>query len=279
MTNFVKKYPAVSLFILALIFGLAPTLPAVAGLIPPAYMQLAALSASAAGITLAAIEGRKGGVRELLRRALIWRVDPGWWLFVFLFPIAMTFATLYIAKLFGGPEVDLSALPPISSLVPTIIMLIIFAGLGEEFGWRGFAIPRLQNRYNALVSGLIIGCMHWLWHTPLFIIPGTGQYGMGQEFGVLVAFLGYGSMVISWAILLSWIFNNTGGSVLMVAVYHGVLNAWTGYTGAMEHPIRAYTYIALSILVSIVIVVLFGAENLSRKNKKIMLQETQLSEP
>ena len=60
MSNLVKKWPALCLFVLALILGLAPTLPAVAGLIPPAFMQLGALSASLAGIILAAIEGRTG---------------------------------------------------------------------------------------------------------------------------------------------------------------------------------------------------------------------------
>jgi membrane protease YdiL (CAAX protease family) len=272
MSNLVKKLPALSLFVLALLLGLAPSLPAVAGLIPSAFMQLGALSASLAGIILAAVEGRKGGVKELLRRALIWRVGLGWWAFVLFFPALLALVTLYSAPLFGAPSVDWSALPPITNLLSMIVMLTILAGLGEEFGWRGFALPRLQKRYSALVSGLFVGVLWWLWHLPLFFIEGAGQYLMAQEFGFLPAFLGYGVFVISSAVTYAWLFNNTRGSVLMVAVYHGSMNAWTVYAGAWEHPSRMFISFALSAIVSIVVVLLYGAQNLSRKHERDVLE-------
>ena len=272
MSRLVIKFPALCLFVLAVLLGLAPSLPAAAGLIPPAFMQLGALSASLAGIILAAIEGRKGGVVELLRRALIWRVGLGWWVFVLLFPALLAVVTLYSAPLFGAPSVDWSGVPPIYTLLPMLLMLILFAGLGEEFGWRGFALPRLQKRYSALVSGLVVGVLWWLWHTPMFFIEGMGQYRMAQEWGFLPAFLGYGVSVISSAVTFVWLFNNTRGSVLIVAVYHGSMNAWTAYTGAMEHPSGLLTGFALSAIVSIAVVLLFGAQNLSRKYKRDVLE-------
>jgi membrane protease YdiL (CAAX protease family) len=122
------------------------------GLLPQGFDQLGALSASLAGIVVAAVEGRKGGVRELLGRFLIWRVGIQWWAFVLLFAVIPAVAALYLFSLFGGPPVDWSGLEPLYSVVPMIIMLTILAGMGEEFGWRGFAMPRLQARYNALVS-------------------------------------------------------------------------------------------------------------------------------
>ena len=271
MSRLVKKFPALCLFVLALLLGLAPSLPAAAGLIPPAVMQLAALSASLAGIILAAVEGRKGGVKELLRRVLIWRVGLGWWVFVLFFPALLAVVTLYVAPLFGAQSVDWSALPPITNLLSMLLMLTILAGLGEEFGWRGFALPRLQNRYGALVSGLVVGLLWWLWHLPLFFIEGTGQYMMTQEFGFLPTFLAYGVFVISAAVTYAWLFNNTRGSVLLVAVYHGSMNAWTVYTGAWEHPSGIFVSFALSALVSIVVVRLFGAQNLSRKHERDVL--------
>jgi membrane protease YdiL (CAAX protease family) len=153
-----------------------------------------------------------------------------------------------------------------------LLMLILFAGLGEEFGWRGFALPRLQKRYSAMVSGLIVGVLWWLWHTPMFFIEGVGQYMMAQEFGFLPAFLGYGVFVISSAVTFAWLFNNTRGSVLIAAVYHGSMNAWAGYTGAWEHPSRLLTGFALSAIVSIAVVLLFGAQNLSRKHERDVLE-------
>src|SRR5205814_8851450 len=87
MSAIVRKYPALSLFVLAFILGNAPSLAVAAGLLPTGATQLGALSASTAGIILAAIEGRKGGVRELLGRFLIWRVGIQWWAFSLLFMI------------------------------------------------------------------------------------------------------------------------------------------------------------------------------------------------
>jgi membrane protease YdiL (CAAX protease family) len=272
MDKLVKKFPALCLFILAVLLGLAPSLPAAAGLIPPAFMQLGALSASLAGIILAAIEGRKAGVKELLRRALIWRVGLGWWVFVLFFPALLAVVTLYSARLFGAPSVDWSAFPPISNLLSMLLLLTIFAGFGEEFGWRGFALPRLQKRYSALVSSLIVGVLWWLWHTPMFFIKGMGQYLMAQEFGFLPAFLGYGVFVISSAVTFAWLFNNTRGSVLIAAFYHGSMNAWAGYTGAWEHPSGVLTGFALSAIVSIAVILFFGAQNLSRKHERDVLE-------
>jgi hypothetical protein len=71
MSGLVKRFPALSLFILALVLGVLPLTLVAAALLPAGFSQLGALSASAAGIILAAIEGRRGGVRELLRRVLI----------------------------------------------------------------------------------------------------------------------------------------------------------------------------------------------------------------
>ena len=109
-----------------------------------------------------------------------------------------------------------------------MLVLIILAGLGEEFGWRGFLLPRLQRHHNALISSLIIGVFHSLWHIPLFLVEGTAQYGWAQQVGLAPSFLGYSAFVIAWSIQLTWFFNNTGGSVLLVAVVHGAGNAWIG---------------------------------------------------
>src|SRR5215216_4085011 len=118
MSTFAKKHPALSLFVLALIFGTAPSLAVAAGLLPTWASQLSALSAGTAGIILAAMEGRKGGVRELLGRFLIWRVGIQWWAFALLFMIIPAVAALYLFHLFGGPAVDWSGLSPLYSVIP-----------------------------------------------------------------------------------------------------------------------------------------------------------------
>ena len=274
MSAIVRKYPALSLVVLAMILGVAPVVAVSAGLLPQGASQLAALSAGLAGIILAAVEGRKGGVRELLGRFLIWRVGIQWWAFALLFAVIPSVAALYLFNLFGGPAVDWSGLKPLYSVVPTIIILTVLAGMGEEFGWRGFALPRLQARHSALVSSLIVGLIWGTWHIPLFLTEGTTQYKWQLEAGLIPAVLGYALFCIAWAIQYTWVFNNTKGSVLLAAVVHGAGNAWIGgyidvYRG---HFGGIVAFMVVSWIVSIIIVLLAGPTNLSRTNERNVLE-------
>src|SRR5512143_2358008 len=229
MSAFVKKYPAISLLILALIFGSAPVLAIATDLLPPGASQLGALSSSLAAIVLVVIEGRKGGLRELLSRGLIWRVGIKWWLVALFYMIVPSVASLYLYHLLGGPAVDWSGLQPLYQVVPMLIFFTFAAGIGEEFGWRGFLLPRLQSRHNALVSGLIVGVAWATWHIPMFFLKGTGQYEQAMDGGLLPAILGYAVFVTVQSVQFTWLFNNTKGSVLLAAVFHGASNTWANY--------------------------------------------------
>jgi membrane protease YdiL (CAAX protease family) len=274
MSTTVREHPALSLFVLAAILGSAPIVAVAAGLLPQGSSQLGALSASLAGIILAAVEGRKGGVRELLGRFLIWRVGIQWWVFALLFAIIPSVAALYLLRLFGGPPVDWSELEPLYGVVPMIIILTIVAGVGEEFGWRGFAMPRLQTRYSALVSSIIIGVIWGLWHIPLSLVEGTSQYRWQLDVGLIPAVLGYTVFLIAWSVQYTWVFNNTKGSVLLAAVLHGAGNAWIGgyidvYRGYFGGVI-AFTFV--SVIVSIIIVLMAGPVHLSRTNDRNVIE-------
>jgi membrane protease YdiL (CAAX protease family) len=255
-----------------MIFGAIPLLAIKAGLLPEEADQLGAFSASLAGIVLAAIEGRKGGVRELLGRFLIWRVGIQWWAFALLFGVIPAVAALYLFNLFGGPAVDWSGLKPFSSFVPMVILLTIFAGMGEEFGWRGFAMPRLQARHNALVSSLMIGVLWGIWHIPLFLTQGTTQSRWLADAG-WIAPLGYTLFCMAWSIQYTWVFNNTKGSVLLAAVIHGAINAWNGYIDVYRGDFsRILTYVVVMVIVSLVIVLLAGPTKLSRTKERNVLK-------
>jgi uncharacterized protein len=274
MVEFIRRHPALSLLFVAMILGAAPLLAIRAGLLPVEARQLGAFGSSLAAIILAAVEGRKRGVRELLARFLIWRVGLRWWAFALFSTVIPSVAALLLFDLFGGPTVDWSALKPLPSVVPMIVMLTILAGAGEEFGWRGFALPRLQARHSALVSSLIVGVAWGIWHIPMFLIEGTTQYKWQQEAGLIPAVLGYGAFCIVWAIQYTWVFNNTRGSVLLAAVVHGAGNAWIGgyidvYRG---HFAGVLVFTVVSAVVSAVIVLVAGPANLSRKSERNVLE-------
>ena len=273
MSTFVKNHPVISMLFLAMIFGFAPALIVAAGLLSPDWIQLGALSSSLAAIVLVVIEGRKGGLRELLSRALIWRVGIRWWAIALFFMIVPSAASLYLYHLLGGPAVDWSGLKPLYTLVPDFIFLTIAAGIGEEFGWRGFLLPRLQTRHNALVSGLIVGVAWATWHIPMFFIKGTIQYEQGMQSGLLPVILGYSAFVIANSVQFTWLFNNTRGSVLLAAVFHGASNTWAGYLSMGNSPFGGIlTLMALSVLITVVIVVMAGAKDLSRTYKRNVLE-------
>jgi hypothetical protein len=205
---------------------------------------------------------------------LIWRVGIQWWAFALLFTIIPSVAALYLFKLFGGPTVDWSELGPLYSVVPMILMLTVFAGMGEEFGWRGFAVPRLQARYSALLSSVIIGVLWGLWHVPLFLVDGTTQYDWRLDAGLIPAVLMYTVFVTAWSIQFTWVFNNTTGSVLLAAVLHGAGNAWMGgyidvYRGQFGGVV---TFMVVSVVVSIIIVLVAGPANLSRRSERNVLK-------
>jgi uncharacterized protein len=274
LSTFVRKYPALCLVVLAMILGTVPIVLVAAGLLPTGASQLGALSASTAGIILAAVEGRRHGVRELLGRFLIWRVGLRWWAFVLLFPVIPAVIALYLYHLVGGPAVDWSGLKPLYTIVPMMIMLTIAAGIGEEFGWRGFALPRLQARHNALVSSIIIGIIWGMWHVSLFFIPGTVQYQWRMDEGLIVPVLAYTLYLVAASIQFTWVFNNTRGSVLLAAVMHGAGNAWIGgyidvYRG---HFGGILMFMVVSLVVSAVIVLAAGPAHLSRTEERNRLE-------
>ena len=273
MSTFVKKHPALSLLVLAMIFGTAPALIVATGLLSPAWTQLGALSSSLAAIVLVMIEGRNGGLRELLSRALIWRVGIQWWLVALFYMIVPSVASLYLYHLLGGPAVDWSGLQPLYQVVPMIVFLTIAAGIAEEFGWRGFLLPRLQSRHNALVSGLIVGVAWATWHIPLFFIKGTSQYEQAMDAGLLPAILGYAVFVTVQSVQFTWLFNNTKGSVLLAAVFHGAANAWANYIDVYRGHFAGILVLAtLFVLITFVIVLMAGAKDLSRTFKRNVLE-------
>jgi len=277
MAAFVKKHPALSFFVLSSLLGILPMALVAIGLLSSGFSQLGALSASASGFVLAAMESRKRGVWELLRRALVWKVGIGWWGFALVFTAVISVTTLVLFNLSSDMHIGLSGVVPWYDILSMMLVLTVFAGLGEEFGWRGFLIPRLQIRHSALTTSLVIGALHALWHLPKFFIEGETQYRWVQDVGFFAAFLGYAVFVIAWAIQLTWVFNNTKGSVLLVAVVHGAGNAWIG--GYFDIHDRAgmggsYILTALMAAASILIVIFAGPAHLSRtkERQKLALQ-------
>jgi membrane protease YdiL (CAAX protease family) len=163
-------------------------------------------------------EGRTG-IGRLLRRLVLWRVGLRWHLFAL---IGLPLILLLSAIVLPG------ALASFQGLTPTIVLgyplifayvILLGGGLNEETGWRGFALPRLQRLHGPLVGSLILGPVWWaFWHLPLFFIP---SWDTPPTMLNIVLFLISCTFI---AIILTWLFNNTQGSVLLAILAHSSIN-------------------------------------------------------
>jgi membrane protease YdiL (CAAX protease family) len=260
--SLVRKYPLSAFFILAVALSwwswilysvdLAPT--PIVGFGP----FLAAL------IVLAVTEGKRG-VMGLLRRMVRWRVGPQWYAVALLLPIVVTLTAAALnVYLLGAQRTSTAAdLGGWSSFLQMFFLWLLIPGLAgtwEEPGFRGYALPRLQFRYSALVASLILGVLWAFWHLP-FVVTGEDIW--------IDAIL----FTFEWSIVYTWLFNNAKGSVLIVMLFHNMNNSFSsGFVGQMfsgqDSVNQAWLRLLLWGVVAIVLVVVYGPQNLSRKHQK-----------
>lgn len=174
----------------------------------------------------------KAAVLTYLKRCLIWRVNWKWWLVALLLLPTLQFTAVLLTSWLTRTPVDYSQslireivphnMPMLALVLPWLIFEILTNG--EEWGWRGYVLPRLQAKYTAITSSLILGAIWSVWHLPKFL--GTG---LGSE----RSFLLFTAAHLALAVLYTWLYNNTRGSILLVVLFHA-----TGNTAGMFLPTR-----------------------------------------
>jgi hypothetical protein len=169
-------------------------------------------------VVTARYDGRDG-LRRLGRRLLPWRSPLRWYLVVAAGYAAITAAALAAAAL-AHPAA--AAIPPWSGLPAALgIALVRDPGpIGEEFGWRGFALPRLLDRHSPLGASVRLGLTHAAWHVPLFFIPGMPQ--------AQVSFPLFTLGVVSIAIFDTALYLRTGANLLLAILVHLLANVCGG---------------------------------------------------
>ena len=280
--DFVKRYSVAMFFILAFLLGGGVIYLVAQEVFPSELFLLAALSSSIAGIIMTAAEDGKAGLKLLWHRLLIWRAKIGYWLFALFFLIPAFLLGSVANSLFNGDSIDFNDMQPLSQFIPLFIVFVIIAGIGEELGWTGYLTPRLQARYSALTASLIRAVLVCFWHLPLFIYSSLGSpsfadlhySGWISQLGLLPSLVIFTLLfLIPWSIYSTWIFNNTRGSILLVAVLHGS-EVWVAYwmvsTGIDPANFGNWWGYGVVLIATAVAIVLFnGAENLSRKHERI----------
>lgn len=198
-----------------------------------------------------------GSLSGWFSQVLRWRVAPRWWLAAFGLPVVL-YGIMTIVHLGLGGTLDWGEVNPLASLPAAYLTIFLWGGGNEELGWRGFALPYLQERYSALISSLVIGVVWTVWHAPSGIVE-LGVTAWALDLPI------YGVIVIGISIVATLLYNNTGGSVLITMVFHAGVNAGQGLypvAGMFTPTGEIARFVAWTVLV-IGLLVWFGWENLS----------------
>jgi uncharacterized protein len=188
----------------------------------------------AAFLVTRAVDGREG-TRKLRRRIVQWRVGARWYAVAIFLPLFIWLAA-YGTALTGDPLSALAADPALllTTFLPLVLIGLILPSLGEETGWRGFALPRLQAMHGPLVATLILGVFHGAWHLPAFWTGALGGFS-------LTTFVTFMLTAIAATFIYTWVFNNTGGSILLAMFLHASGNAASGVLNQLVPEDEAYS--------------------------------------
>ncbi len=178
---------------------------------------------SIAGVIVTVITSGKDGLRDMGQRALRWRVGFRWWAVALFFTGLILLFSIAINALLGYGFPSFAFLRQEWYLIPLVFLITIIGGpLGEEFGWRGFALPNLQRKWGPMVASIIIGIVWALWHIPLFFQPESIHAQIGLE---LLPVYVVGEIAL--AIIITWVYNKTGSSLLVSGIIlHNADNFW-----------------------------------------------------
>jgi uncharacterized protein len=263
--NWIRKHQLIAYFAIAyaIMFGVLFTF---IGLFPGRPLQpwslvwfLSIFSPSFSALIVSWFIGGKPEVKRLFSGFARWKVGWRWYLaaaFLFLGPLVI--ALVYIAL--GHPFLGLKPGTTFLSMLGTILFTLFSGPLAEELGWRGFALPRLQSKHNALVSSLILGVIWTCWHIPLFFVTGATQ--MSIPFPIYLV------LVLTITVYLTWLYNNTRGSLIITVMGHFTYNMTgflTGVLGLMSAMLFYMTAGPLLGLIVVVIIFVFGPRLLSRQ--------------
>jgi len=193
----------------------------------------------------------KTGVKKLWKR--FWSTNLGlrWFLGILLIEAILFVFPHLLTRIFEGFQSELVWMRNPLEIIGMIVPNLIHGGLSEEFGWRGYALPRLQARWDALTSSIILGVIWAVWHVPLWFMPPEPRQ---------FSFLLWSSIIILWSVLFTWVFNNTNGSILGAVLFHSLGN----YLSEMFPSNFIYTF-SIRLILVVLIVMLYGSKTLTEK--------------
>ncbi len=204
----------------------------------------------------------KSGLERLLSRLYHWRVPWYWYLAIFGLPISLIGGTILIHDGLRALIFWLLTLPALTPFLVGMTFLMAVMTAGEEIGWRGFALPHLQARFSPLVSSVILGFLWGIWHIPVALDP---TYVLNRMYLPLSSTL-FTLACIGLSILYTWIWNNSGGSLLLMCLFHSFDNMiFTLAATVYPYLINQYWYYLTVLAVLLVPIILLSEGKFFRR--------------
>jgi len=202
---------------------------------------------SVVAIILTRVYEGKAGLKEFLKRVVQFKIGWRWYLTIILLVLLPTLGQLLIIRLLGQSFNTMGFITQLGSFIP----LIIIGPLSEELGWRGYALDRLQTKWNALTSSIIVGTLWAFWHLPLFFMVGTSQHELHFSF---VSFL---VALIANSILYTWLYNNTNRSIWTAVFFHWLFTycAQVVASGVTRSPLYNWLEYSPYILIALIVLI------------------------
>lgn len=191
--------------------------------VPPlALILLGSFAPTVAALLFTGRSAGWSGLRRLLGQALHWRVSGVWYLLAIAGPAGVMLLAMGGHVLLGGTAPPYTPLGARWLLVAVNLVLILVIGgpLGEEFGWRGYVLPRLEARWGPLWASLGLGVIWAAWHLPLFFVSASAQHSV--PFGL------YALLAPPLSVVMTWVYYRSGHSLLLAMLFHGAVNTWSG---------------------------------------------------
>jgi membrane protease YdiL (CAAX protease family) len=253
-----RRHPVPTFVALAYLLSWAWWLPLVlagatvrVGMGWPTHLPGLAGPAVSALIVTTLAEGRPG-LRALGRRTVRWRVG-GWWLSVLALLAVGAFALLATGGIVGADA--LTGYPGVAGSwgsLATLAFVFVVNGVGEELGWRGFAVERLSTRHSLVVTAVLIALAWAPWHLPLFFLTASFQAFAATDIA------GWAFGLTAGSIVLAWLYRRSGGSVLLVSAWHTAFNLTSATPAASGAVAAASSTVVMVAAVAIVVVEVRG---------------------
>jgi uncharacterized protein len=205
-----------------------------------------------AAILLSYRVGGWDAVKRLVRAGFRLRMSAVWWLLLILVPLALAGAAVWMSASFHDYKPDLALLEQPLLILPLFLFMFFLGGsVQEEFGWRGYALPRLLEIQAPFMASLVLGLIWGVWHLPLFFMT-----GVSQEYMPFAVFL---PLAVAFSFLFTWAYLRTDANLFSALLFHTTINTSLslfptveleagGERSAMVYMMVLYAFVALVVV-------------------------------